>query len=116
MSDFSYRWTARLLLDLGFTNLAEVEARFEAALLASMGEAFILAHSWALGPSADGWYAKYLLQRLDKLKAAGVPIGSYRPAHYPESVVSGVCHELRQMSADRPVALVPDSNLGLFIR
>ena len=30
-------------------------------------------------------------------------------------VVSGVFHELRQMSADRPVALVPHSNVGLFI-
>ena len=30
-------------------------------------------------------------------------------------VVSGVCHELRQMPADRPVALVPHSKLGLFI-
>jgi hypothetical protein len=28
-------------------------------------------------------------------------------------VISGVCHELRQMPADRPVALVPHSNLGL---
>jgi hypothetical protein len=30
-------------------------------------------------------------------------------------VVSGVCHEVRQMSADRPVALVPHSSVGLFI-
>lgn len=111
VSDFSYRWAASLLLDLGFTNLAEVETaihnyndnhisrvaygwrqgqltRFEAVLLASMGEAFILAHSWALSPSADGWYVKYLLSKLDKLKAAEVPIGSYRPAHYPESALA----------------------------
>ena len=30
-------------------------------------------------------------------------------------VVSGVCDELRQMPAGRPVALVPHSNVGLFI-
>jgi hypothetical protein len=111
MSDFSYRWTARLLLDLGFTNLAEVEAaiqnysddhigriaygwrqgqltRFEAVLLASMGEAFLLAHSWALRDSSDGWYARNLLLMLDKLKAAGVPIGNYKPAHYSESALA----------------------------
>lgn len=112
MSDFSYRWTARLLLDLGFTDLAEVEAaihnynddyisriayggrqgqltRFEAVLFASMGEAFILAHTWALkSNSGDLWYAGYLLQKLDRLKAGGVPIGSYKPAHYPESALA----------------------------
>jgi putative GTP pyrophosphokinase len=112
MSEYSYKWTARLLLDLGFTNLAEVEAaihdynddhigrvaygwrqgqltRFETVLLASMGEAFILAHPWALkGPSETLWYPMHLLQIIDKLKASGVPIGSYQPAHYPESVLA----------------------------
>lgn len=112
MSDFSYRWIARLLLDLGFVDLAEVEAaiqeysddhisrvaygwrqgqltRFETVLLASMGEAFILAHSWALeNSSEDDWYARRLLLMLDKLKEAGVPVGSYKPAHYPESVLA----------------------------
>lgn len=108
MSEFSYRWTARLLLHLGFVNLAEVSAcirgynddrvsraayggrqgqltRFEAVLLASMGEPFILGHPWAVeSSSSDGWYAKVLLQQLDKLGAAGITIGSYKPSHYPE--------------------------------
>lgn len=112
MSDFSYKWTARLLLDLGFTDLAEVETairdynddhisrvafgwrqgqltRFETVLLASMGEAFILAHSWALSNSYDDeWYAVILLRRLEKLKEAGVPIGSYKPKHYPETALA----------------------------
>lgn len=125
MSEFSYRWTARLLLTLGFANLAEVEAcihnysdnsvsraaygwrqgqltRFEAVLLASMGEAFILGHPWAMeSGSENGWYAKTLLRMLDRLKAAGVTIGSYKPSHYPESALvhSAKLEDLRRQLA-----------------
>jgi ppGpp synthetase/RelA/SpoT-type nucleotidyltranferase len=112
MSEFSYRWTARQLLEYGFTSLAEVDAaianynddyisrvayggrqgqltRFEAVLLASMGDLFILAHPWALSnPSGDMWYARNLLKMLERLKRAEIPIGGYQPAHYPESALA----------------------------
>ena len=41
--------------------------------------------------------------------------GSGLGAGSGDAVVSGVCHELRPMPADRPAALVPHSNVGLFI-
>jgi ppGpp synthetase/RelA/SpoT-type nucleotidyltranferase len=112
MSEFSYTWTARLLVRLGFTNLAEVEAcirnydhdvisrtafgsrrgqltRFEAVLLASMGDAFILGHPWTWDESyGEGWYAAQLLEQLSRLRAAGVPIGNFKPSQYPEKFLS----------------------------
>jgi len=107
MSDFSYDWTARLLLRLGFTNLAQVDecirdrnddqisriiygsrqgqlTRFELVLLASMGEGFILAHPWADRSNLDNWFFSYEAQRLVKLRTAGVHIGNYRPPGYPD--------------------------------
>lgn len=112
MSDFSYQWTARLLLRLGFVNLAEVQecisgydddyisrvafgsrrgqlTRFEAVLLASMGDAFILGHPWAVDNAyGEWWYAKQLVAQLDRLKAAGVRIGDFKPSNYPVSALS----------------------------
>lgn len=112
MSDFSYRWTARLLLRLGFNNLAEIQecireynddhisrivfasrrgqlTRFEAVLLAAMGDAFILGHPWMVDHTyGKWWYTKQLLAQLDRLKAEEVSIGDFKPPHYPESFLS----------------------------
>lgn len=121
MSDYSYQWIARLLLHLGFTSLKEVEkciseydddavsraafnsrrgqiGRFEAVLLASMGEAFILAHLLV----DNEWYTKYLLEQFDRIKAQGIRIGDYRPSHYPESAFANSDHlaAVRQRLAD----------------
>ena len=90
MSDFTYQYTASSLLDLGFTNLAEVDecisnfdadalsraihgsrqgqvTRFEDVLLASMGENYVRAHPASLRFAWDGWYAGILLSRLDRM-------------------------------------------------
>ncbi len=110
VSEFSYQWTARLLLRLGFANLAEVEeciegydddnisrivygsrqgqlTRFEAVLLAAMGDAFIVGHPWFMDPNVP-WFTRRLVTSLDKLQAAGVPIGDFNPLHYPEHLLS----------------------------
>lgn len=109
MSDFSYQWTARLLLRLGYTNLAEVDecvrgmddsqisrilygarqgqlSRFEDVLLASMGERFILAHPW-VEDSPSTWFVPVAMGRLQKLRDAGIQIGNCRPPGYPETTL-----------------------------
>lgn len=112
MAEFSYQWTARLLVRLGFANLAEVEScirpynddtvsraaygsrqgqltRFEAVLLASMGDAFILGHPWTWDESyGEAWYTSQLIERLDKLRTTGVSVGSFRPSQYPDSFLA----------------------------
>jgi ppGpp synthetase/RelA/SpoT-type nucleotidyltranferase len=105
MADWRYRWTARVLIKLGFTKLAEVDecikdrndrqisriihgggqgqiSRFEDVLLASMGENYILAHPWA-EDSEIRWFIPARMARLEKLRSAGVPIGNCRPPGYP---------------------------------
>ena len=111
MSDYSYRWTASLLLRLGFANLAQVDDcirnyngdqisrlaygsrqgqlnRFEDVLLASMGGRFILAHPWANREDVkwSDWYIQYALRKLSKLRDGGIAIGDCRPPGYPEDV------------------------------
>jgi ppGpp synthetase/RelA/SpoT-type nucleotidyltranferase len=140
MSDYSYQWIARTLLHLGFTTLRDVEGcvdgyyddavsraaynsrrgqiyRFEAVLLASMGEGFILANP-LIGDqnySYREWYAQYLLGILNRIKANGIRIGSYLPPNYPESVLanSAFLHAARQQLADeiaeKAGELIPDS-------
>lgn len=135
MSEFSYRWTARLLLRLGFANLAEVQecvngydhdnisrivfgsrrgqlTRFETVLLASMGDAYILGHPWSADHNYGGWwYARQLVQSLDRLKAAGVPTRNFKPPHYPESFLSNSAEleDLRQRLADEVAATGEDA-------
>lgn len=98
MSEWSYSWTTRLLKRLGFQNLAELDeclapydddkvsravwgirrgqlSRLEDVLLASMGEAFVNGHRY----HATDWWAPAAKARLERLRAQGVRIGSYRP-------------------------------------
>ena len=86
MSEFSYDWTVRLLLRLGFTSLEQVDqciqpydddqlsrlidhtrqgqlSRFEYMLLAGMGEKFISRHTW----SSEPWFPT---RRRDTLKSS----------------------------------------------
>jgi ppGpp synthetase/RelA/SpoT-type nucleotidyltranferase len=105
MTDLSYRWAARLLRHLGFTNLSEVDecitgyddaqvsrsihgsrrgqvTRLQGVLLASMGDRFIAAH-----PSSepdDYQSAHRWLEALTKLQEDDIPIGEYRPSGYPD--------------------------------
>jgi putative GTP pyrophosphokinase len=92
MTSFSYDWTARLLLRLGFSNFQEIEeltagadddklsrvawgsrmgqlTRFEALLLATLGERFIERHPW----NDTAWFVDGARKRLEALRAAGLP-------------------------------------------
>lgn len=110
MRDWSYGWSAGLLRRLGFTNLEQVDecirgydndlvsrtlfgsrmgqlTRFEAVLLAGMGDYFIAGHPWARDPE----WRRYLLVQLrwlEKLRNAGITIGEYQPSAYPRDAVS----------------------------
>jgi len=99
MSDWSYGWTAQLLLRLGFTNLQQVDdcikgydddqvsraawgsrqgqlTRFEGLLLAGMGEAFLRNHPW----SNEDWYVRPSKDRLKRLAENGIRVGNYQPS------------------------------------
>ena len=100
MRDFSYQWTSRLLRRLGFAELAQLDVaiapydhdhvsrvlwgnrqgqltRLEDVLLASMGDEFVRRHFWNK-PDND-WYQRSVQDRLQRLRAGGIPIGAYRP-------------------------------------
>jgi ppGpp synthetase/RelA/SpoT-type nucleotidyltranferase len=104
MTGWSYNFTANLVRRLGFENLSRVDdcitgydddrvsramwgsrqgqlSRFEDILLAGMGEYFISRHPWA---REDSW-ANDFRQRLDRLRKAGIPIGSYDPGAHETS-------------------------------
>lgn len=109
MAHWSYYWPTRVLLQLGFTNLAEVDkcvkgyddgkisriirnsrmgqiTRFEDVLLASMGEYFILPHPSALEGRGTSFISSQL-EALDKLRANGILVGDYRPPGYPPTKI-----------------------------
>jgi putative GTP pyrophosphokinase len=96
MSDWSYDWTARLLKQLGFRDLQEVEAaiapynddqlsnlawggrqgqltRFELILLAALGDRYIERHPWKDSP----WFPSRSREKLKAFVNAGVKVGNY---------------------------------------
>jgi putative GTP pyrophosphokinase len=97
MSDFSYDWTARLLLKLGFTSLEQVDlcigrynddlsrlvdgtrqgqlTRFEYMLLAGLGDKFIERHPW----KAEAWFQEGRKDVLAQLSSIGVEIACFDP-------------------------------------
>ena len=98
MTEFSYQWTARLLLKLGFTDFREIDecitgydddylsrilwgtrqgqlTRFEYLLLAGMGENFIRYHLWR----NQDWFVTSSQSRLEKFKKVEIPIRAYLP-------------------------------------
>lgn len=98
ISNASYDWLARVLKNLGFTTLAQIDTciapydddevsravvgyrqgqttRFEQTVLAGMGETFIARHPFAKEP----WWEAVQRDSLDRLKAAGIAIGSCDP-------------------------------------
>jgi ppGpp synthetase/RelA/SpoT-type nucleotidyltranferase len=102
ISDFSYDWLAKLLKRLGFQTLDQVDAciqgydddslsriavggrqgqttRFEYMLLAGMGENYIKRHVF----SAQPWFARPALERLEKFRGHGVEIRNYDPTPAP---------------------------------
>jgi ppGpp synthetase/RelA/SpoT-type nucleotidyltranferase len=117
MREWSYEWAARLLRWLGFTNLAQVDecirdndddiisyalfgsrmgqlTRFEAVLLASMGENFVRAHPFARDPEMRGYVLGQLNQleklrsELPKYQGAGVSVRTYQPPAFPDDALS----------------------------
>lgn len=98
MSDFSYDWTVRLLLKLGFTSLEQVNefisqydddfvsktaegarqgqlSRFEAVLLAAMGEKFIQRHPWA----EEDWFQRTRNIFLERFRKENIRVGWFDP-------------------------------------
>jgi ppGpp synthetase/RelA/SpoT-type nucleotidyltranferase len=101
MSDWSYDWTARLLMRLGFRDLEEVEAaiapyddhqlsvlaegtrqgqlsRFELMLLAAFGQRFNEKHPWA-----DPWFVNRRTKYLEKFQEAGIKVSTYNVEAMP---------------------------------
>lgn len=99
MTEASYDWTARLLLQLGFNSLEQVNqcvsafdddmlcrivdgarqgqlTRFEYTLLAGMGELYIQLHPWG----AEKWYLDYLTRKLKIFKKHKIDVGWFVPA------------------------------------
>ena len=99
VASWSYGWAARLLGRLGFSDLQQLDlaltgydddrvsrvvhgnrqgqlTRLEDLLLASMGEVFIERHPWV---KEGEWFESSSRQRLDALRAGGVPVGSFKP-------------------------------------
>jgi ppGpp synthetase/RelA/SpoT-type nucleotidyltranferase len=100
MRDFSYQFQVRTLRREGFTDLRQLDeaiapydddqisrivhggrqgqlTRLEAVLLAAMGQEFIRRHPWAR--SVDPWYVDLLDSWLERIQAAGIPVGTYLP-------------------------------------
>lgn len=98
MSDFSYDWTVRSLLRLGFTSLDQVDqcikpyddsqlsrlidgtrqgqlTRFEYMLLAGMGEKFIQRHPW----QSEAWFQGSRQRMIQKLTEKDIQTGWFDP-------------------------------------
>jgi putative GTP pyrophosphokinase len=97
MSDWSYDWSTRLLKRFGFQDLKQVETaiasydddklshvmwggrqgqinRFEAMLLAALGERYVERHSWR-----SEYWEKSWRRAIERFVAAGIPVGTYDP-------------------------------------
>jgi ppGpp synthetase/RelA/SpoT-type nucleotidyltranferase len=98
MTSFSYDWTAKMLIDMGFSNFNQIDKtvegydddqlsriafgtrqgqlmRFETQLLAAMGEFFIARHPF----SQHNWFVGASHARLERLKQAGIAIRNSGP-------------------------------------
>ena len=98
MTSFSYIWTAKLLLNLGFSNFEQIDecirnfdddelnriawgtrqgqlTRFEYLLLAGMGENYLKLHVWRNA----SWFVSMIKQVLSRFNKAGIAVCSYIP-------------------------------------
>ncbi len=101
ISDWNYDWTTKMLRGMGFQNLSQVDecisgldddklsrvalggrrgqvSRFEVMLAASMGENYLQSHPWILSSTGE-WYRHLVKEWWERLKQAGITIGSYQP-------------------------------------
>jgi putative GTP pyrophosphokinase len=102
ITDWSYDWTARLLLSMGFRDLREVEQaiapydshalsvlrygsrqgqieRFQLMLQAALGEQWANRHPWQ-----DQEWLEIRRRQMDQFKSAGVETGTYKIKHTPQ--------------------------------
>jgi len=102
MSEWSYDWTARLLMSLGFRDLKEVEeaiapyddhklsmsvygsrqgqiTRFELMLQVALGEQWIDRHPW----QDEEWVTRRRAS-IDRLKGVGIETGTYKILRPPQ--------------------------------
>lgn len=100
ISEWTYEWTGRILRDIGFQNLGQIDecikgldddklsrlalgsrsgqvSRFEVLLAASMGDNFLKDHPWTA--HGGNWYRNVVEGWWSRLKQAGIAIGSYQP-------------------------------------
>jgi putative GTP pyrophosphokinase len=105
MSDWSYDWTARLLMSLGFRDLKEVEeaiapydghklsmtrygsrqgqiTRFELMVQVALGQQWVDRHPW----QDEEWLARRR-QDIERFKIAGIEIGTYAIEHPPNPIL-----------------------------
>jgi len=105
VSAWSYEWTARLLLRLGFKNFRQIDecigsydddkisrtlwgtrqgqtSRFEDCLMAGLGERFLIGHPW----EQTEWYPDAVRRRLINLSKAGILIGGYAHSATPVAI------------------------------
>ena len=98
ISDYTYDWITKILRSSGFQNLGQVDecisgldddrlsrialggrggqvSRFEVLLAVSMGQNFLKNHPWGELP----WYQGIVQQWWEKLRKAGITVGSYQP-------------------------------------
>lgn len=98
ISDFTYDWTTKMLRLSGFQNIGQIDecirgldddklsrialggrggqvSRFEVLLAASLGEMFLKNHPWG----EHEWYQEMVQQWWEKLKNAGIQVGSHQP-------------------------------------
>lgn len=103
MSEWSYEWAARIVLALGFVDLAQVDdairpynadrisrllhggrqgqvTRFEDSLLAALGDRYVEQHPWANSQIEGdaGWFQRAAELRLEKLRKNGVDVGGFK--------------------------------------
>jgi putative GTP pyrophosphokinase len=106
MSEWSYDWTARLLMSLGFRDLREVEeaiapydghrlsmtrygsrqgqiSRFELMVQVALGEQWVDRHPW----QEEEWLTRRR-QDIDRFKSAGIETGTYTIEHPPTPLLN----------------------------
>jgi ppGpp synthetase/RelA/SpoT-type nucleotidyltranferase len=130
MREWSYDWAVRVLLELGFTNLKQIDecigdydddtvsraiagsrlgqlTRFEHVLLASMGYYFAMAHPWSVRDDSE-WFPKVCIERLHKLRQHTIRVGSYKPSGYPNTRSS--LTDMERLEAERDGGEAPPSD------
>lgn len=121
MSEFSYDFESRVLRNLGFTNLRQLDSvlsrydddavsravhgsrqgqltRLEDVLLAAMGEEFIKRHPFMRAD--DDWFLRAGERRLQRMRESGIELGEFRPEEASPRLLSGLSRQALKRSLD----------------